>query len=250
MGPQRFVKKVARSVLVRTPRVYDLLTAQPRYLALYALGRVHEPGFRLFPQLVSTDAPLILDVGGNLGQSILSIMTVLPKSTVVSFEPNPVLQPSLDRMRAKFPHVTVERCGLAARDGLADLYWPVYNGRSMLGLASFDHGAAEHWLGPETVYGFHPDRLEVQHAQLTLRRLDTFGLAPHLIKIDVQGLESEVIRGGLATIGRARPVIMAEDLDQDSEAVELLRPLGYRLWTQPARSNSFLLPDEVSTPAA
>ncbi|SKW02648.1 Uncharacterised protein [Mycobacteroides abscessus subsp. massiliense] len=47
-----------------------------------------------------------------------------------------------------------------------------------------------------------------------------------MIKIDVQGLEAAVIRGGLATIGASRPVMIIET--PSDEVVSLLQPAGLR----------------------
>ena len=100
----KLAKKVVRSALVRLPRVYEMLTSQRRYTLLHHLGMVHERDFRRLPELVRSDA-LLLDVGGNLGQSILSMKRVLPNSTVISFEPNPLCHPALEHLRQRLPGV-------------------------------------------------------------------------------------------------------------------------------------------------
>lgn len=68
--------------------------------------------------------------------------------------------------------------------------------------------------------------------ELPVRTLDSYdfrGVA--LLKIDVEGMEQAVIRGGLETISRNRPVIYAEAWDDTYRAATgaLLEPLGYRL---------------------
>ena len=45
--------------------------------------------FRALPLLKFSNRPLLVDVGGNIGQSVLSLYTVFPAAIVVSFEPNP-----------------------------------------------------------------------------------------------------------------------------------------------------------------
>lgn len=49
-----------------------------------------------------------------------------------------------------------------------------------------------------------------------------------LIKIDVEGYEPQVLRGLAETIGRCKPVILAECIDSNPDAINrLLAPLGY-----------------------
>lgn len=44
-----------------------------------------------------------------------------------------------------------------------------------------------------------------------LRTLDSFGLSPDLIKIDVEGFEGEVLLGATETLARSAPVVVFED---------------------------------------
>jgi FkbM family methyltransferase len=52
-----------------------------------------------------------------------------------------------------------------------------------------------------------------------------------LIKIDVEGMEEDVIRGGLDLIRNRRPLLYVEnDLEKSKSLVSLLLELGYRIW--------------------
>lgn len=46
---------------------------------------------------------------------------------------------------------------------------------------------------------------------IELRTLDSFGLSPDLIKIDVEGFEGEVLLGAKETLARSSPVVVFED---------------------------------------
>ena len=222
-------RTLARSVLVRVPRLFDLASGSSRFRLASALGRVAEPEFRALPLLTAVPDPLVLDVGANVGQSIFSIATVMPRARIVSFEPNPALHDTLRRVVARFPTARLESVGLGAKPSVGTLYTPVYNGHVFPGLSSFDPEAATGWLSPATIYGFDADRLTVQETTAVIRTLDEFDLAPDVIKIDVQGMEPAVVKGGLATIAAYRPSIIAETVRPDSETFGLLEPLGYRL---------------------
>jgi len=248
------VRKVVRSVLLRLPPVYEALTSQRRYLVYHRLGIVHEPDFRAFPLLVSRPDPVVLDIGGNEGQSILSIKTVLPNARITTFEPAGRHEEKLQDLATRMGGVRIETCALSDTDGEAEIFWPVYRGRAMHALASLDPHEVMSWIIPERVYGYEPDRVSIESERIDVRRLDSFDLEPDILKIDVQGTEARVLRGALATIEHSRPVVMSEDLIEDSESHGLLKPLGYdvvtfrkgtfeRGSTAPA-TNRFLIPSE------
>jgi hypothetical protein len=106
-------KKLVRSALVRFPRAYGAATSQARYRAYHRLGLVHERDFRALPQILAGDEPLIVDVGGNNGQSVLSIMRVLPRARVISFEPLSENLRPLRRLERRFPGLSVEPYALS-----------------------------------------------------------------------------------------------------------------------------------------
>ena len=95
------------------------------------------------------------------------------------------------------------------------------------GLASIDRHAAASWLNADRIMGFVPERLQIKSSRCFVRRLDSFELKPWFIKIDVQGLEKDVIMGGMTTIAKYRPIVLVESEDYD-DIDSLLAPLGYR----------------------
>lgn len=247
--------RFAVMMVLRLPRGYELLTPQWRYTLLYRMRRPHESDFRALPLLKFSDRPLLVDVGGNVGQSVLSLYTEFPAATVVSFEPNPMVFPKLQRLTKRFPQLTVIPKGLSDQTGEAELFVPSYNGNILTGLASFDYESAKSWLSSDRVLRFDPTKLTVLSKRLSLVRLDDCGLQPDFIKIDVQGLEPKVLAGGLATIRTYRPVIMAETIHCESDAHKIVAPLDYRLMEFDGRSfaevrgtprqlNQFLIPAE------
>lgn len=73
--------------------------------------------------------------------------------------------------------------------------------------------------------------MRVGSGDIPVVTLDSFGLTGvSLLKIDVEGMEEQVIRGGVDTISRERPVIYAEAWDDTYRATidRLLSPFGYR----------------------
>lgn len=242
-------------MVLRFPRGYDLVHPQWGYMLLYRMGRTHERDFHALRHLGFNKSPLLVDVGGNVGQTVLSFYAVFPAATVVSFEPNPAAFYKLERLTKRFPRLTTIPNGLSDQTGEAELFVPAYNGNVLTGLASFDYESAKSWLRPDRVLRFDPMKLTVSSKRLPIVRLDDYELRPDFIKIDVQGLEYRVLAGGLDTIRTYRPVIMAETIRYLSDAHLVVEPLGYRLMEfdghrfaevgeLPRRLNQFLIPAE------
>jgi FkbM family methyltransferase len=72
--------------------------------------------------------------------------------------------------------------------------------------------------------------------------LDNFVELPrvNLLKIDVEGMEADVIRGGAALIKRHKPILYVENdrMEKSKELIELIAGLGYQLyWHTPPLYN-------------
>jgi hypothetical protein len=75
------------------------------------------------------------------------------------------------------------------------------------------------------VYWFDPDNARIDEVVCQVRTLDSFNLAPSLIKIDVEGMELQLIEGGMSTIAIHLPVLMVESVTP--VIMQKLSPLGY-----------------------
>lgn len=191
-------------------------------------------GWRVDPEfhLLKRVGPIsvAIDIGGNWGQSICALQRTVSPRQIVSFEPNAILAQRLKR-RFEGDAVQVHACGLSDADGTFDLFIPRYRNFVYDGLASLDENEARDWLNPETMARFDESKLTIERHPVQIRRLDDYGLEPQVIKIDVQGMEAAVIRGGLATITASKPVMIVET--PSDEVVSLLdraglKPYAYR----------------------
>ena len=91
-------------------------------------------------------------------------------------------------------------------------------------------GIYTQWLGPNTLSRFDKNKLSTSAHKINVKRLDDYHFTPDVIKIDVQGLEDSVARGGCETINKHKPVLIVEAPSDDF--VEMmaefkLRPYRY-----------------------
>lgn len=155
----------------------------------------------------------VIEVGAHIGYHSMSFANLVgPEGKVFAFEPNPF---NVERMR----QILGRNSDLAGRI-------------SLLAIALSDHsGEAEFFVSPMVDSGMssgsmlgsvHPsvtpqqfrsagfNRITVRTA--TLDNLLALGIdaAPRAIKIDVEGAESSVLRGGINILRRHRPHLLIE----------------------------------------
>jgi FkbM family methyltransferase len=221
-------RKLMRTVQSYFPPAADLKTVLYR-AERKLLQKPHESEFEILKYLRFPDGECLVDVGANQGQSIESIRLFNKNTKLIAFEPNSLLAQRLRRRYAKYASRTeIRPCGLSDVHETEELHVPIYRGYVYDGLASFDRDAAERWLNSDTVYLFSRKRLHLDKLRCDVETLDEQKLAPGFIKIDVQGLEGKVIKGGLATLKEFEPVLLLESPGRSAEMELTLRKLGYR----------------------
>jgi FkbM family methyltransferase len=197
-----------------------------------------------------------VDIGANTGQSIESIKLFAPDAKIVSFEPNPELAGRLKQRYRADANVRIRAIGLSDAVVVLQLHVPVYRGFVYDGLASLNHSNARGWINRDTVFFFSPTRLDVRSHRCQVETLDVQAIDnPVFIKVDVEGLETNVIKGAIATLRQHEPVLLVESLHDKPELLEFVSALGFRPYhfvagkfvhgfpTQGATRNTFLVTD-------
>ena len=144
----------------------------------------------------------VLDIGAHDG--LLTVpLAALPGARVVAFEPLPTAMARL-RHAVSSLDVVLHPCALGAVDGRISLDVPSVGGVMQEQWASIakDYAAIQR----------DDDRVErITRHDVPLRRLDGFAFRDiTAIKLDVEGAEEEVIRGGAETIRACRPAMTVE----------------------------------------
>lgn len=161
---------------------------------------------------------VFFDVGACLGYySLLASALVGPKGDVHTFEPNPTL-------------ISILRGNLAGKPNVHVVNKAV-NGTS--GTVKF-HVAPLPFIGTSSIRSdWQPRKTELVTAEAT--SLDDYcrsaGARPDVIKLDVEGVEDEVLKGAEALMREKAPVLILEVftplIDSDRAALRLLRERGY-----------------------
>jgi FkbM family methyltransferase len=183
----------------------------------------HDPDFRLFRRL---KAPvLFVDVGANRGQSVLSLSAMSRRGhRIVSFEANPENGRYLSMIRRLVgPRFEYHLCGLGEAEAVEEFFVPVRGTRRVTGEGSF-HAANVAAASRRIGSGY-----EVATHCFTIRRFDSFGIVPDIMKIDVQGDELRVLKGMGDVLERHQPLLMIEaNPSQDGAIGDHLAARGFR----------------------
>jgi FkbM family methyltransferase len=192
-----------------------------------ALSIPHEKDFKALRDIEPRSDRVLVDIGANHGQSIESMSIYKPSSKIVSFEANPNLAQKLQARYQQSQRISVLARGLSDSAGSFTLYVPSYKGFVYDGLASFSRKEAASWISEQTVFGFDPAKLTITEITCQVSTLDAEQLAPFFIKIDVQGYEYNVLKGGVETLRTYEPVLLIESYRSDPRTVQLAEELGY-----------------------
>lgn len=181
----------------------------------------------------------VVDVGANVGIHTISMARLAPAGEVLAFEPHPV---TVERLRANLTlnevdNVRVFQVALLDEQREVSLYDSEGSNRGMATLHSY-----EGW-SETTVPGITLDEV-----------VTTEGIpAIDLIKVDVEGYESQVIAGASAVLARDRPSLIFEYVDWAwrncgytlGQTMERLRSIGYEQFYLIERNGIIPLPDPL-----
>jgi FkbM family methyltransferase len=177
---------------------------------------------------------LFFDVGANYGtHSILFRSADIP---VIAFEPNPTC----------FEFCT-QVCKL---NGFSIPRWENVAIGSHVGDVDLVYPERETWLGsisPDVIEGVSSTDKRIRH-RVWQRRLDDYYQEAVgkklLVKIDVEGLEIEVLRGASQILVDVRPTVIFENNDHAlrTQLHDLLISHGYSIYTLPWRCIEDSLP--------
>jgi FkbM family methyltransferase len=188
-------------------------TFSHRYVSRY--GEYNEAEVDLFTALVRT-GDHVLNVGANLGLHTVALADLVgPGGVVYAVEPQRIPFQTLCANIAlnSYSNVYAMQAALGRSEGVIRV--PVLD--PLVEQNSGGVTLTEPWE--------HGDPVRI-------RMLDSLEL-PRLnfVLMDVEGMESQVLEGGLGTLSRLRPIIYAEFLWNQTPMLEVLSSLDYKLWT-------------------
>jgi len=193
-----------------------LYSARDRYVggSLDRYGEFSELEAQLFTGLVKPGM-LVVEVGANIGAHTVHLAKLVGENGgVVAFEAQRVIFQMLCANLALNGIENTDAKCMAVGAAPGEIMVPRLNYRG------------DNNFGGVALGGDDGDAVE-------MIAIDNLLLpACHLMKIDVEGMEKQVLEGASQTIGRFRPILYVEDdrIDKHSELITTLLDLEYRIW--------------------
>lgn len=206
---------------ISTPEFEFLTLRHDRYIrpCLKYYGQYCPEEFELLEHFLN-DEDVVLDIGANIGTHTLAFAKRLTKGQVWSFEAQPFVHQIL--------------CGNVALNGFTNvraMNWAVGRETGSINVPALDFEHSNNFGGLDLR---HPRALDMEFAEsVPLVSIDSLSLPNvRMMKIDVEGMEEEVLRGGFQTIFRDHPVLYveADRFEKNPGVFGLLRTLGYDVW--------------------
>ncbi len=183
---------------------------------------------REYHPLLRQPGMVVYDIGANAGAFSSAFAKVKNISSVIAFEPLPdVFETLVERVKG-LPQVSCFNVALGDEPGIAPFYRSEFSPSSSL-------------LPMDQLHkSLFPFSAQCEETSVEVVRLDDFVSehnipAPDLIKIDVQGFEDRVLRGGEQTVRQARYCVIEvsfvplyERSSLFDDVYDLMRPLGFR----------------------
>jgi FkbM family methyltransferase len=220
--PQRVQSLAGFNKLVRGRHGWFLANENDVYVgrALIEYGEYGELESQLLLEYCKP-GDVVVEVGANIGSHSVSLATrVGPHGRLAVIEPQPVIFQTLCANLALNCLLNVDAfncgCGSAA---------------ASLAFAPADYTSSGNFGAVE----LHERGALPAGVSVEVRPLDELlkGYARvDLIKIDVEGMEQEVLESGRRTIARFSPVLYVENdrIDKSKALIETLYTMGYRVW--------------------
>jgi FkbM family methyltransferase len=203
----------------------------------------HDDDYVIFRSFQDKDEA-ILDIGANWGYSAGSFWTVGARSKIISFEAIPLYRDCLQKILTLRPEAySYLMTALADKPGNLRFAVPVVNNTALTALTSASEDPHLDSLA-SNVHNYvlrcmpHVEdiNLRICEFEVPVRTLDdVIAELPELIpehgvaviKLDVEGLEYEILKGGINTLRLYKPLIMTEGGNRRNGLQEFMASLGY-----------------------
>lgn len=190
---------------------------------------------RILRHLVSASAPIVFDVGANIGSATIFFKKLFRDAKVYGFEPHYETFLEAKRRTGRLDHVFLQNLAIGEAEEERTLFVnTIASTNSFLKMNTASEWTSEQFMvKPSNTQEVRLTTLDVFCARENIDFID-------LLKLDVQGFEPQALRGASTllhsqSIRAIKIEVMPGDFYESStsfyEIEEILFAAGYRLWS-------------------
>lgn len=181
--------------------------------------------------------PVIIDIGAHLGESIEGFLKYSSNSKIFSFEPNKKLYRKIRELYKNNKQVKIYNKAISNKK-IKSLYCPKIFGFELSLWSTFSKNYLKQRWNDFT--GINFKKLQLSEIKIKSLKLDVFKFHPHIIKIDAEGCELEVILSSKKTIRKSLPLLIVEFHHKNFNKIKYeLNKMGYLDYLYDSRKNIF-----------
>ncbi len=154
---------------------------------VYQIYKYNKP-FDAKKMLITSDRPVIFDVGAHVGMTAKEYLKIFPKSKIYSFEPTPNTFNILNKNVLKHENIRAFNLALSSTKGEASFFVNNSSLTNSLLEVSDNYAVRDIGLKMVTKVRVKTDTIDCFMSENKIPKID-------LLKIDVQGAELEVLKG-------------------------------------------------------
>ena len=175
---------------------------------------------------IEKKTPIIIDIGGNRGESIKNFLKFNKNLKIICFEPK---KNSFEYIKKKYKkkNVKIFNFGIGNSQKKVFLYTPTIYNYEFSGLSATDLTN----LKIRLKFFFKVLKNDFKYIKETIKikKLDKLNLKPDLIKIDAEGSELDILKSSIKTIKKYQPLLIIEfNQINFNEIKKILSQIGYK----------------------
>lgn len=143
---------------------------------------------KIYQKIISTESPVILDVGSNKGQSIDFFLNIYPDSIIYGFEPNERLARDLAIKYKKNVNIKIFNCGISDKKGKLILSETITSETSTFEELNYD---SDYLKLKAKILGVSPKNIISNKYEVDVVTLSEFISQNKIKKIDILKIDTE-----------------------------------------------------------
>jgi FkbM family methyltransferase len=189
----------------------------------------HDKSYYGFLHLAGAGDGLFLDIGANNGITSAGFRKLNSRYRILAIEASVIHAPALARLKRREQAFDYIVTGVGRAPGSFQLFTPIYRGMPIHTHSSSSRPYMDVALRRDFSTAV-VDRMTMDEQTVRIIEIDSLGLSPDIVKIDIEGADFEALQGMTKTIRRCRPAVMFEFTPGKSDGIApFFLERGYRL---------------------